>query len=158
MTRSPSPSGSVRTRVTVGGTPDYEAVVDPSHRWNGWVSPYFTLDTVRQLAAETIDTADAHGYTDAETIHVIDGGTDSDGEPRAVVLHIRWIYLDDQGPEKVTSVIDPREEDGLYCIGGWEWAWSLTTWDCTCGSSWYHHETTCQGCGGERPADYELTA
>ncbi|MFJ3817828.1 hypothetical protein [Streptomyces sp. NPDC090056] len=159
MTRQPSPkTGSVRTRVTIDGTPDYPAVLDPANRWNGFVSPFFTLDTVRQLAAETLDIATKYGYDCADTIHVIDGGTDSNGAPRAVVLHIRWMYLEDEGPAQVTSIINPREEDGLYGIGGWEWTWSISTWDCAC-SSWYYHETDpCPNCGGERPNGYELAA
>ncbi|MGY3341136.1 hypothetical protein ACVW0K_007329 [Streptomyces filamentosus] len=158
MSRSLPPSGSIRTRVTVSGTTDYDAVVDPANRWNGWVSPYFTLDTVRRLSAEMLGLADAHGYDCADTVHVIDGGTDDDGEPRAIVLHIRWVYLADEGAQSVTSVVEPRTEDGLYCIGGWEWTWSITTWDCVCGSAPDFHETTCPGCGGERPADYGLAA
>ncbi|WP_331732030.1 hypothetical protein OG592_41035 (plasmid) [Streptomyces avidinii] len=160
MTRSPFPqTGSVRTRVTIDGTPDYPAVVDPANRWNGFVSPFFTLDTVRELAAETLDVATKQGYDCADTIHVIDGGTDSGGAPRAVVLHIRWMYLEDEGPAQVTSIISPREEDGLYGIGGWEWTWSISTWDCACGLAWYYHETgPCPNCGGERPNGYELAA
>ncbi|AJF70485.1 hypothetical protein [Streptomyces vietnamensis] len=53
---------------------------------------------------------------------------------------------------------EPREEDGLYGIGGWEWTWSISTWDCAC-SSWYYHETDpCPNCGGERPNGFELAA
>ncbi|MFD9047767.1 hypothetical protein [Streptomyces zaomyceticus] len=157
MHRSPSPQpGSVLTRVTIDGTPDYEAVVDPTNRWNGFVSPYFTLDTVRQLAAETVEWADESDYDCSDTIHVIDGGTDIDGAPRVVVLHIHWTYFQDEGPEQVTSIISPRE-DGLYCIGGWEWTWSITTWECAC-TRWDYHETDrCPNCGDERPSA-ELTA
>ncbi|MGW6562604.1 hypothetical protein [Streptomyces hydrogenans] len=157
MSRSLPPSESVRTRVTIDGSTNYDAVVDPSNRWNGWVSPYFTLDTVRELSGETIDMAAAYGYDCVDTVHVIDGGTNNDGEPRAVVLHISWAYLANEGPQEATSVVEPREEDGRYCIGGWEWTWSITTWDCACGRSPYHHQAACPGCGGDRPADYGLT-
>lgn len=54
MTPSSSPkNGSVLTRVTFGGTEAYPAVVDPANRWNGFVSPFFTLDAVRLLSAES---------------------------------------------------------------------------------------------------------
>ncbi|MEW1700628.1 MULTISPECIES: hypothetical protein [unclassified Streptomyces] len=159
MTRQSSPkTGSVPTRVRIDGIPAYPAVVDPADRWNGFVSPFFTLDTVRLLSAETLKGAVKYGYDCSDTIHVIDGGTDGNGAPRAVVLHIRWMYLEDEGPAQVTSIINPRKEDGLYGIGGWEWTWSISTWDCAC-RSWYFHETDpCPNCGGERPSRFELAA
>ncbi|MFE5795802.1 hypothetical protein ACFQ8C_24955 [Streptomyces sp. NPDC056503] len=150
MTRSSIPPGSVRTRVTITGTENYEAVVDPSDRWNGFVSPYFTLDTVRQLSADTLAMAEAGGYDYADTVHVIDGGSEADGTPRAIVLHISWTFLADEGPAQVASIISPREEDGLYCIGGWEWTWSISTWGCACGNCWDHHKDTCPDCGDKR--------
>lgn len=120
--------------------------------------PFFTLDTVRLLSAETLKDAAKYGYDCSDTIHVIDGGTDNNGAPRAVVLHIRWMYLEEEGPAQVASVINPRKEDGLYGIGGWEWTWSISTWDCAC-RSWYYHETEpCPNCGGERPSRFELAA
>ncbi|MFD8078987.1 hypothetical protein ACFV3E_40810 [Streptomyces sp. NPDC059718] len=57
------PSPWVQTRVCIGETlGPYDARVDPTHRWNGWLSPFFTLDTARQLAARTQELADECGH------------------------------------------------------------------------------------------------
>lgn len=98
----------------------YDAQLDPTHRWNGWLVPQFTLDTVRQIAARTQELADEYGHESFDTIHVIDGGTHR-GEPRVVVVHVRWQYHDDQ-PEHATEVVQPNAED-LHPIGGCEWTW-----------------------------------
>ncbi|WP_030390833.1 hypothetical protein [Streptomyces sp. NRRL S-241] len=150
-------SDSVLTRVTIDDENSYAAVVDPTNRWNGWVSPYLPLDSVRQLSADRMVAADKYGHATVDTIHVVDGGVDLEGAPSVVVLHIRWQYILEEGPVAVTSVIAPTE-DGLYGIGGWEWTWSISTWDCAC-SSWYYHEADpCPNCGGERPAAQEQEA
>ncbi|MFI9026329.1 hypothetical protein [Streptomyces sp. NPDC053560] len=103
------------TWVSVDDTHIYPARVDLSNRWNGWLSPGFTLDAVRQLAAHTQQTADELGYDCTDQIVVIDG------EPAPVVLHIRWQWVtDDQ--EGTVNVVQP-DADGRYWIGGWEWTW-----------------------------------
>ncbi|MFI5799099.1 hypothetical protein [Streptomyces sp. NPDC051677] len=98
----------------------FEAKFDPANRWNNSLRPYFTLDTVRKIAARTQEMTDECGYGSNDTVHVIDGGTDR-GEPRVVVLLIRWPYLED-APASATSIIQPNDE-GLYGIGGGEWTW-----------------------------------
>ncbi|WP_127356496.1 hypothetical protein [Actinacidiphila soli] len=139
----------IETRVCIDDTlGPYDAKLDPANRWNGWLSPRFTLDTVRKLAARTQEMADEYGNDCVDTIHVIDGGTDSEHEPRVVVLHIRWQWFD-EGGKSATSIIQPAE--GLYAIGGWEWTWHYATWSCACGSGAVWHEANCQGCGLPRP-------
>jgi hypothetical protein len=121
------PGGLIATRVWFGNEPSYEALVDPSDRWNGHVSPRFTLDTVRQLAANTQANAAKYGHNSTDTIHVIDGGTTDEGEPQVIVLHIRWPHYE-ADPEGGASVV-PRGEDGRYVIGSWEWAWRMVDQD-----------------------------
>ncbi|MEU3708377.1 hypothetical protein AB0E82_39575 [Streptomyces anulatus] len=140
--------GFLRTVVTIDGTDSYEAVLHPERRWNGFVSPFFTLDEARKLASDTLTLADQYGYDCADTVHVIDGGAGSDGAPRAVVLHVRWMYLEDEGPTEVTTVITPTA-DGRYLIGGWEWTWSIQTRNCPCGAWNDHHVTPCPACDRE---------
>ncbi|MGW2700862.1 hypothetical protein [Streptomyces sp. NPDC001340] len=149
------PTPLIETRVCIDDTfGPFDAKLDPTNRWNGWLSPYFTLDTVRELAARTQQMADEYGHDSVDTIHVfpvlhvVDGGTDREGEPRAVVVHIRWQYLDD-GAESAATIVQPNDE-GLYGIGGWEWTWHFATWPCPCDNNPWH-ETRCEFCGLHRP-------
>lgn len=107
----------IETRVCIDDMlGPYDCKLDPTNRWNGWLSPYFTLDTARQLAARTIEMADEYGYDCTDTVHVIDGsadsadsvhviegGTNSEHEPRAVVVRIRWRELAEGGRAAVSS-------------------------------------------------------
>ncbi|MEV6565887.1 hypothetical protein [Streptomyces kronopolitis] len=105
----------IDTWVSVDDTHIYPARLDRSNRWNGWVSPGFTIDAVRQLAAHTEEMAEACGHDCVDQIKVIDGA------PEPVVLHIRWQYLTDE-PSSAANVVKP-DADGRYWIGGWEWTW-----------------------------------
>ncbi|MFE0765387.1 hypothetical protein [Streptomyces smyrnaeus] len=105
----------IDTWVCVDDEHIYPARLDRSNRWNGWVSPGFTLDAVRQLAAHTEEAAEEYGYDCVDQIKVIDG------VPEPVVLHIRWQYLTDE-PTTAANVVKP-DADGRYWIGGWEWTW-----------------------------------
>ncbi|MEU0235912.1 MULTISPECIES: hypothetical protein [unclassified Streptomyces] len=106
--------GNIKTYVCADDMHIYPATVDLSHRWNGWLSPGFTLDVVRQMALDTQEIAEADGFTCNDQIILIEG-------PEAVVLHVRWAYHKEDGAAAV-GVIKP-DEDGLYWIGGWEWTW-----------------------------------
>ena len=97
-----------------GPTPIYPARLDPAKGWN-WVSPTFTLDTVRRIAIDTQAWAAKCGHDYADTLHVIDGGT------QAVVLRVDWRYPADGGGV-ATTVIEPGD-DGRYSIANGEWSW-----------------------------------
>ncbi|MEU0181443.1 hypothetical protein ABZ312_09665 [Streptomyces sp. NPDC006207] len=141
MTRT----GRIATRVGIDDLlGPFEAQVDPAHRWNGFLHPHFALDAVRQLAARTQEVAAQLGRDAYDTVHVIDGGTDSEGQPRAVVLIVSWRYFD-EGPEAVTDIVQP-DSRGLYDIGGGSWAWSFAGWWCACGFDQDWHETQCGNC------------
>ncbi|BDH10490.1 DUF2786 domain-containing protein [Streptomyces hygroscopicus] len=115
-----------KIRVTVDGANVYDAWVDLSNRWNGWLSPSFPLEEVRRLAEHTQEEMQT-GYQ-IDTIHVVDGYQWAQEDhmtqrrPAAVVLHVRWDYIADQGPKEVTTIVPPDERD-RYSIGGWEWTW-----------------------------------
>ncbi|WP_371098427.1 hypothetical protein [Streptomyces sanglieri] len=95
----------IETRVCIDDDlGPFNCKLDPDNRWNGWLSPYFTLDTTRDLSTQTLRMADEYGYDCADTVHVIDGRADSpdtvhiierspsrynDG-PTAVAVRIRW--------------------------------------------------------------------
>lgn len=108
--------GNIKTWVCMDDQHIYPATVDLSHRWNGWLSPGFTLDVVRQLAAHTEEMAEADGFNCDDQIIVIDG------EPEPVVLHVHWMYHKEDGGSEAVTVVKP-DENGLYWIGGWEWCW-----------------------------------
>lgn len=140
---------SIDTKVCIDDTlGPLDAKVDP----NGFVSPRFTLDAARELAAQTQRLAEECSPEGVDTVHVIDfGASDDNGRPVAVVLKISWMYLEEEGPRKSTDIIEPDEE-GRYNIGGWEWAWGFVTWWCACGSYQPWHVTECEGwqCGLSR--------
>jgi hypothetical protein len=134
----------IETRVCIDDfLGPFDAKVDPTDLWNGFVSPRFTLEVVRQLAARTQQLADECGHDSVDTVHVIDGGTGEDGHPRAVVLRVSWQFFD-EGARTVTAIIEPDDE-GLYGVGGWEWTWGYAVWWCACGSCQPWHEIECQG-------------
>ncbi|MFF6801104.1 hypothetical protein [Streptomyces sp. NPDC012616] len=103
----------------------FECQLDPRNRWNGWMSPYFTLDAAHELSAQTIRMAEEDGYDCVDTIHVIDGRADSrdtvhiiqsdvkrstddedddqDPEPLAIAIRINWRDLD-KGAEQATAI------------------------------------------------------
>lgn len=114
----------IDTRVCIDDTlGPYEAKIDPTNRWKGLVCPRFTLDTVRKIAARTQEQAAKDNYESVETIHVIDGGTDAEGNPRAVVLHVRWAYVEDEEEAQYATLAMQPDDEGLYSIGGDEWNW-----------------------------------
>ncbi|MER6632225.1 hypothetical protein ABT301_29095 [Streptomyces sp. NPDC000987] len=123
----------------------YDAHVELADHWNGYARPLFTLDTVRKIATDTQVLAEECGYNDAITAHVIDGDHGRDGEHRAVVLIVKWLYWEDGGSKKVTDIVEPTTY-GLYGIGGSSWCWEFQTWDCLCQEKNPWHVTVCQ-CG-----------
>ncbi|MFI2434676.1 hypothetical protein [Streptomyces sp. NPDC018693] len=147
---------SIETKVCLGGSlGPFDAMVDPADRWNGSVSPRFTLDTVRELAAEIQRQAEHPDFVD-DTVHVIDRGrTDRDGRPMVVVLKVSWQQLGDDGPDECTDVIEPDEE-GRYAIAAWEWTWSYASWWCTCSEGHDWHVPQCEDCGMTRDQSLAL--
>ncbi|MFJ4343037.1 hypothetical protein [Streptomyces sp. NPDC088915] len=69
------------------------------------------------------------------------------GARRVVIVHIRWMYLD-EGSDTAASIVAPDDE-GLYSIGGWEWTWHFASWWCLCGSDQDWHVLDCL-CGVTR--------
>ncbi|MFF4504867.1 hypothetical protein [Streptomyces sp. NPDC001401] len=142
----------IETRVCIDDTfGPYDAKLDPTNRWKGWLCPFFTLGTVRKLAARTQEMASEYGYDNRDTVHVIDGGTD--GESGAIVLLISWQHLD-QDAESDASIIQPNDE-GRYGIGGGQWTWHFASWWCACGSDMPWHVTDCEGCDLSRDTQPE---
>ncbi|WTW95420.1 hypothetical protein OG216_19455 [Streptomycetaceae bacterium NBC_01309] len=111
----------INVLVTRNGTDHYPAVIDPGRIVDGFVLPYFNLETVRRIADDTQAEAArvGHGST-AGTAHVTVGQVD--GEEQAIVQTICWIFLAGGRHDAAVEVVRPNAE-GLYAIGGFDWCW-----------------------------------
>lgn len=125
-----------RVMVSNNGT-KYPAFIDPDERDDkeGYVKPYFDLDTVRELAANTQADVEEFGHGLIDTVHVIDG--DEDGNPPALVVVVNWTDIEPKGVAQATTIVEPiryREDDDqdddpedagepLWPVGGFEWCW-----------------------------------
>ncbi|WNI20386.1 hypothetical protein [Actinacidiphila sp. ITFR-21] len=116
----------INTRVCIDDMlGPFDCQLDPGNRWNGWLSPHFTLAATRELSAQTLRMADEYGYDSVDTIHVIEGRADSqdtvhliesdltrevneDGvrEPIALAVRVPWRSLD-RGATATLSGITP---------------------------------------------------
>ncbi|MFF3327248.1 hypothetical protein [Streptomyces sp. NPDC002889] len=62
----------ITTRVCIDHTlGPFDCKLDPANRWNGWLSPHFTLDSAHELSAQTLRLA-AVTLTATVTRHQID--------------------------------------------------------------------------------------
>ncbi|MES9504058.1 hypothetical protein ABWI13_28835 [Streptomyces koyangensis] len=104
--------------VSLGG-PAFPARFDPRRRWKGSENPYFTLCTVRDVAAFLAESARHEGrYGLDDTVHVVDDAPDGLGGRGPMVVHIRWPYLGEPGSVSIIPNVD-----GWYGVGGFEWCW-----------------------------------
>jgi hypothetical protein len=98
----------------------YPAWADPADHRDGYVRPWFDLETVQRIADDTQAEAARVGHGSADTVHVIAGTVD--GAEHAVVLNICWMYLGGERHQKAVEVVQPDTE-GRFAIGGFEWCW-----------------------------------
>lgn len=123
---SPAPAGGGRPMVEVLVSANerhrYPALVDPDDQHDGYVRPWFDLDTVRRLAADTQADAAEYGHGSIDTVHVVDGTVDS--TEHAVVLLISWMNLGGHHARtrQATKVLQPGA-GGRYDVGGHGWCW-----------------------------------
>ncbi|MER6559740.1 hypothetical protein ABT300_18800 [Streptomyces sp. NPDC001027] len=106
----------------------YPALVDPAVQRDGFVKPWFDLDTVRRIAADTQADAARFGHGSIDTVHVLDGMVER--KAQAVVLVISWMYIGGGRNEKATEILQPNA-DGRYAIGGLDWCWYVVGDDLT---------------------------
>jgi hypothetical protein len=100
------------TKMTVGIDeffPPLPALVSEM-RWNGWVVPYFTLDTVRVIA----DTLALTDLGEGEKVTIDDDGV--------WLMNSQWAgeYDDPRGEPVYPTVIDGVT---YYCVAGMDWCW-----------------------------------
>ncbi|MCM3883147.1 hypothetical protein [Frankia sp. R82] len=101
-------------RVTLDSLGEYE-VPASDVSWNGFAVPGFTLDQVREIAANLDLSRLAIGSDDQETITI--------GEDGTVTMRITGSGEVDDPDREETVTPDPH--DGLYYIGGHRWAWEF---------------------------------
>jgi hypothetical protein len=138
------PDGMVATRVCIDGPATYPAYVAKDARYGQLVDPYFTLDTVRELAADTQKAAVTDPRS-SETIHVLETAPDREGNRGTIVLHADWVTEDAEGPEEAARIIAPNDHS-LYRVGP-DWHWSLAWWWCICDTENGWHFDQCSQCG-----------
>ncbi len=101
-------------RVSLDGVGEYEV----SHNdvtWNGFGVPGFTLDQVRELAADLNRFALTVGFDESAMIDVTDGG----------VVTVHTVELHGKTVKFLEEQVTPDPRDGLYYVGGWQWAWEI---------------------------------
>ncbi|KQW13539.1 hypothetical protein [Streptomyces sp. Root369] len=128
---SPARPLSAMVDVTVCANDEdrYPAKVDPEDQKDGYVKPWFDLDTVRRLAALTQADAAAYGHGSIDTVHVLEGSDANQGRDGsmnvtryAVVVVVSWMYLNGEKHERAVEVLQPNAE-GRYAVGGHDWCW-----------------------------------
>jgi hypothetical protein len=93
-------SQTIATRVCIDDIlGPLDCTLDPSNRWNGFMSPHFALDEVHELSAQTLRLAEEDGYDCAETIHVIEGRADSQDTVHLIEGGPRRHYGEDDDAE-----------------------------------------------------------
>ncbi|MFD8903059.1 hypothetical protein [Streptomyces ardesiacus] len=98
----------------------YPAKVDPVDQRDGFVKPWFDLDTVRRIAENTQADAERYRHGSIDTVHVLDGTVD--GTAHAVVVVVSWMYLGSERREQATEILQPNAV-GRYAVGGHDWCW-----------------------------------
>ncbi|MFD5881030.1 hypothetical protein [Streptomyces yangpuensis] len=95
----------------------FPAYADPADTRHRHTRPFFDLKTVRRIAIATQD-------SDSEdVIHILKGGSNPDGSPKATVARVDWRHVEADSLEAATDIIEPTE-DGLYDLGSLGWAWN----------------------------------
>ncbi|MGA5497732.1 hypothetical protein ACPCSP_25550 [Streptomyces cinereoruber] len=100
----------------------YPAWIDPTDHRDGFVKPWFDLETVQRIAEDSQAEAAEFGHGGVDTVHVITGQID--GQDRPLVLNICWMYLDGEKHQKAVENVE-RNADGLYAVGGYDWNWYM---------------------------------
>ncbi|MDQ0762020.1 hypothetical protein [Streptomyces canus] len=113
-------SAMVDVTVCANDRDRYPAKVDPADQRDGYVRPWFDLDTVRWIAADSQAEAVRYGHGSVDTVHVLDGSVDRTAH--AVVLVVSWMYLGGDKHEQATEILQPNEV-GRYAVGGHDWCW-----------------------------------
>ncbi|MFE7214587.1 hypothetical protein ACFU93_32525 [Streptomyces sp. NPDC057611] len=114
-------SAMVEVLVCANDRDRYPAMVDPADQSDdGYVRPWFDLDTVRRIAADTQADAERHGHGSIDTVHVLDGTVGR--QAHAVVLVICWMYLGGERRQQAVEVLQPNAR-GRYAVGGHDWCW-----------------------------------
>ncbi|WP_327345946.1 hypothetical protein [Streptomyces europaeiscabiei] len=133
---SPAPEPMVEVMVCANERDHYPALVNPADQRDGYVRPWFDLDTVRRIATDTQADAAQYGHGSIDTVHVLDGTVERmrDGTiertAHAVVTVVCWMYLGGDRHEQAVEVLQPSVS-GRYAVGGHDWCWYAISDDLT---------------------------
>ncbi|MDH6189153.1 hypothetical protein M2168_002185 [Streptomyces sp. CZ24] len=111
----------IEVLVSCNDTHRYPALIDPDERRDGFVKPWFDLETVRRIAADTKVHAAKYGRDSVDTVHVL-VRDDDEGVSHVDVLAICWMNLHDLDVADAVEIVKPNAE-GRYAIGGFDWCW-----------------------------------
>lgn len=98
----------------LAGEGDFYGIHDPSDTWNGFATPLFTLDVVREIAqlVKEQNSASADEATDELIVH-------EDGR-------VVYLYAEDGTTEEMPTVV----VDGVirYAVMNYGWCWGVNSW------------------------------
>ncbi|MEU6928976.1 hypothetical protein AB0A05_07410 [Streptomyces sp. NPDC046374] len=105
----------------------YPALIDPADQRDGYVKPWFDLETAQRIAEQTQADAERFGHGSIDTVHVFPGGK-LDGHPVGLVVVVTWMDIPEKGAQEATEICErsePDDEDEAprYSIGGHDWCW-----------------------------------
>ncbi|WP_434593306.1 hypothetical protein [Streptomyces sp. A5-4] len=111
----------IEALVSCNDTDRYPALIDPAEHRDGFVKPWFDLETVQRIADDTQAHAARFSHGSVDTVHVLIGQVDV-VTVHAVVLNICWMHLGGEKHQEAVEVVQP-DAAGRYAIGGFEWCW-----------------------------------
>ncbi|MFI0827255.1 hypothetical protein ACH4Q7_22680 [Streptomyces roseolus] len=106
----------------------YPAMIDPTDVHEGFVRPWFDLETARRIAAQTQEDVEEFGHDVIDTVHVFPGGK-LNGHEIGLVVVVTWADMHTKDAKQATEVCERSvpDEDGddapRYSIGGHPWCW-----------------------------------
>lgn len=106
------------TRVTIDGVATFDALVDSSFTWNGWLAPWFTHAESLRIAAWLAETP-----APEETQRLDFEQADIEVDPATHEINplVAILSTDDEAIEQRSRVIDGVR---YYAIGAFEWVWT----------------------------------
>ncbi|MFC7791381.1 hypothetical protein [Streptomyces cinereoruber] len=119
----------IEVMVSCNGRNQYPALIDPTDHRDGFVKPWFDLETVQRIAEDTQTDPGTFGNGFTDTVHVIPCPVEDQDRP--LVLIVRWMYLDGEKHQEAVENVE-RNADGRYAVGEFGWCWYMLDEDQLC--------------------------
>lgn len=104
--------GMEAATFTLDGEHTYKGLHNAVVKWNGWAVPYFDKETAIRILKEN----EIEYFFLNETIIMPDENGAEPCSPTTIIMP------DGNGAEPCSPT-----DQGLYCIGGWEWTWAVAS-------------------------------